>query len=61
MEQQGTLKKNRKNKVRNMRKRNSKTTAKHESIMQHFRECHNLHPGQYISSLIPTLKALGSP
>ena len=47
-------------KVKNMRKRNAKTTAKHDSIMQHLREFDNLHPDQHISSLIPTLKALGS-
>ena len=31
-------------KVKNMRKRNAKTTAKHDSIMQHLREFGSLHP-----------------
>ena len=47
-------------KLKNMRKRKAKTTAKHNSIMQHLRDFDNLHPDQHISSLITTLKALGS-
>ena len=43
-----------------MRKRNAKTSAKHDSIMEHLREFDNLRADQQISSLIPTLKALGS-
>ena len=42
-----------------MRKRNAKTTAKHDSIIQNLREFDNLRPDQHISSLIQTLKALG--
>ena len=47
-------------KQKNMRKRNAKITAKHNSIMQLLRDFDNLHPDQHISSLITTLKALGS-
>ena len=41
-------------KLKNMRKRKAKTTAKHNSIMQHLRDFDNLHPVQHISLLIET-------
>ena len=47
-------------KLKNMRKRDAKITAKHNSVMEHLRDFDNLHPDQHISSLITTLKTLGS-
>ena len=43
-----------------MRKRYTEITARHDSIMPHISDFDNLHPDQHISSLITTLKALGS-
>ena len=41
-------------KLKTMRKRNAKITAKHDFIMQHFGDFDTVHPDQHISSLITT-------
>ena len=47
-------------KVKKLRKRKSKITAKYDSIMKRLRDFDNVYPDQLIKSLITTLKALGS-